>query len=59
MFCFQEITVVAGDGKPVKIHLGGENELEDCRRQVILSFATNQPPDFVLFLWTVTDQVIS
>ena len=30
----QEITVVAGDGKPVKIHLGGENELEDCRRQV-------------------------
>ena len=40
----QEITVVAGDGKPVKIHLGGENELEDCRRQVtvyplILSFS--------------------
>lgn len=34
MFYFQEITVVAGDGKPVKIHLGGENELEDCRRQV-------------------------
>jgi len=30
----KEITVVAGDGKPVKIHLGGENELEDCRRQV-------------------------
>merc|ERR1719206_1130560 len=29
----KEITVVAGDGKPVKIHLGGENELEDCRRQ--------------------------
>ena len=36
--------MVAGDGKPVKIHLGGENELEDCRRQVtvyplILSFS--------------------
>jgi len=30
----KEITVVAGDGKAVKIHLGGENELEDCRRQV-------------------------
>merc|ERR1711990_1053087 len=30
----KEITVVAGDGKPVKIHLGGENDLEDCRRQV-------------------------
>merc|ERR1719365_342526 len=30
----KEIPVVAGDGKPVKIHLGGENELEDCRRQV-------------------------
>ena len=26
--------MVAGDGKAVKIHLGGENELEDCRRQV-------------------------
>ena len=36
MFYLQEITVVAGDGKPVKIHLGGENELEDCRRQVNL-----------------------
>ena len=34
VFISQEITVVAGDGKPVKIHLGGENELEDCRRQV-------------------------
>jgi hypothetical protein len=30
----KEITVVAGDGKSVKIHLGGEKELEDCRRQV-------------------------
>merc|ERR1712172_96494 len=30
----KEITVVAGDGKQVKIHLGGEKELEDCRRQV-------------------------
>merc|ERR1719206_1297834 len=30
----KEITVVAGDGKQVKIHLGGENELEHCRRQV-------------------------
>merc|ERR1711971_825835 len=29
----KEITVVAGDGKQVKIH-GGEKELEDCRRQV-------------------------
>merc|ERR1719285_1413897 len=33
----KEITVVAGDGKPVKIHLGGENELEDCRRQQTLA----------------------
>merc|ERR1711971_457881 len=30
----KEITVVAGDGKSVKVHLGGEKELEDCRRQV-------------------------
>merc|ERR1719350_1904974 len=30
----KEITVIAGDGKSVKIHLGGEKELEDCRRQV-------------------------
>ena len=37
---FQEITVVAGDGKSVKIHLGGEKELEDCRRQVTFSLAT-------------------
>jgi len=30
----KEITVVAGDGKSVKVLLGGEKELEDCRRQV-------------------------
>lgn len=30
----KEITVVAGDGKTVKVLLGGENELEDCRKQV-------------------------
>jgi len=30
----KEITVVAGDGKQVKVTLGGEKELEDCRRQV-------------------------
>merc|ERR1719430_2698967 len=30
----KEITVIAGDGKAVKIHLGGEPEQEDSRRQV-------------------------
>jgi len=30
----KEINVVAGDGKTVKLVLGGENELEDCRKQV-------------------------
>lgn len=30
----KEITVIAGDGKSVKVMLGGEKELEDCRRQV-------------------------
>merc|ERR1711990_668660 len=30
----KEITVVAGDGKAVKVMLGAEKELEDCRRQV-------------------------
>merc|ERR1719458_265619 len=30
----KEITVIAGDGKAVKVMLGAEKELEDCRRQV-------------------------
>lgn len=30
----KEITVIAGDGKAVKMVLGGEKELEDCRKQV-------------------------
>lgn len=34
----QEITVIAGDGKAVKVMLGAEKELEDCRRQVGSSY---------------------
>ena len=49
---FQEITVVAGDGKSVKIHLGGEKELEDCRRQV--TFSLLSPHEFFM----ATNQVI-
>ena len=46
---FQEITVVAGDGKSVKIHLGGEKELEDCRRQVTFPLATCHFHYFITF----------